>query len=190
MAALDEIHADLRAGLGRRRPATPGQVRGDRAPLGARAASSPWASSGSCTCSFTGPGSAPSPCAWPCSCCVGVAVAGLVRDSLDARAGAPDWTDPAAAADGARRRRPRLAAYVRLVEGHLSAADPTRRCATAWPRSATSGWSAATGSTGRTRRRGTRCASCSASGCWTTSRPPRRLRRDEIDDHLRRIEEL
>jgi hypothetical protein len=122
---------------------------------------------------------------------LGVAVAGLVRDALEAGTGAPGWT--------AQPPRPmvpvggdlRLAAYVRLVDGHLTAAGPDP---------ALRNRLAALCDERLERRHGLDRADPAAHERLREllgerllddlAGAPRRLRRDEIDDHLRRIEEL
>jgi hypothetical protein len=120
-----------------------------------------------------------------------VAVSGLVRDSRDAHTGAPDWSTPAPRATVPAGGDARLAAYVRLVEAHLSARapDPELRDRLA-----------ALCDQRLERRHGldrrdpaARDAVRGLLGDRLLSDltgPPRRLRPVEVDEHLRRIEAL
>ena len=87
-------------------------------------------------CSIHGP-ARPS-CGWPCSCSLPSPCPGWCVDAWRRRPAR--WTGrPRAAGDRAARRRPPAGAYVRMLEAHLSARTPTRRCATGcrrWPTSA------------------------------------------------------
>lgn len=114
-----------------------------------------------------------------------VAVSGLVRDGLDG--GSEPWSampEPSLVPAGSDAR---LAAYVRLIEGHLTAATPEaglrdRLAALVDERLA--------------RTRGLGRGDPAAAELLGTdllddlAGPPRRLRPSELDDYLRRIEEL
>jgi hypothetical protein len=120
-----------------------------------------------------------------------VAVSGLVRDSLDAHTGAPDWSTPVPRATVPAGGDARLAAYVRLVEAHLSARTPDPELRERL---------AALCDQRLERRHGldrrdpaARDAVRGLLGDRMLADlvgPPRRLRPDEVDEHLRRIEAL
>lgn len=114
-----------------------------------------------------------------------VAAAGLVRDGLDV--GSTAWSaapEPSVVPAGADAR---LAAYVRLIEGHLTAASPDAGLRDRL---------AALADEGLARTRGLGRGDPAAAELLGTDllddlvAPPRRLRSSEIDDYLRRIEEL
>jgi hypothetical protein len=122
---------------------------------------------------------------------LGVAVSGLVRDGLDARAGAPDWSVPAPPPSVPAGGDTRLAAYVRLVDAHLSARTPDAELRNRL---------AALCDQRLERRHGLDRTDPAAEGAVLAllgerlladlAGPPRRLRQDEVEDHLRRIEAL
>ena len=107
---------------------------------------------------------------------------GARRWSLDALARpGPSWTvrRRRTPVDGRRARTPGSATYVRVLEGHLTARTPTRRCATGWPTLADRAAAPAPRPRPRRPGRGRACSGPTLAGVLTG--PPRRLSRAEIE---------
>lgn len=114
-----------------------------------------------------------------------VAVTGLLTDSLGEDA--PVWRVEPIGAGGATATDPHLASYVRILESHLTARTPDtalrdRLAALCDERLARRHM--------LTRDETEAEALLGAALLRDLAGPPRRLRREEIDDHLRRIEDL
>ena len=116
---------------------------------------------------------------------LGVVVAGLVHDTLRDPSGT--WAGPAVRPITPPGSDARLAGYVRLVEGHLTARIPD---------AALRDRLAELCDERLERHRGLRRSDPEAEALLgpdllrDLAAPPHRLSRAEIDDHLRRIEEL
>jgi hypothetical protein len=116
-----------------------------------------------------------------------VAVTGLLLDSLGSTEGSPAWRVDPMSTRGATATDPHLASYVRILESHLTArtADTALR-----DRLATLCDERLNRRHGLTRDDQAAEALLGSGMLRELSGPPRRLRRDEIDGYLRRIEEL
>jgi hypothetical protein len=115
---------------------------------------------------------------------LGVAVTGLLTDSL---AEGPVWRVEPTGTGGVSATDPHLASYVRILESHLTArtADTALR-----DRLATLCDERLARRHALTRDDPAAAALLGSGLLNDLAGPPRRLRREEIDGHLRRIEEL